>query len=110
MESLKEKFGVEVLDIKTRDKAGTLYGDKLFIDKEHSVIMPRRLSHIPHAILHFIGDTVFIADIPLLSTMKMEDAAKTLRKLGYTDIYAYYYKKGIEKMEPPQEENNANDQ
>ncbi len=99
MESLKEKFGIEVLDIKTRDRAGTIYGDKILIDKEHSHTMRKALSHIPHANLHFIGETVFIDMVPILTTMKIEDAVKGLQKNGYTDIYVYYYKKGIIKVD-----------
>ena len=99
MENLKEKFGIEVLDIRTRDRAGTIYGDKVFIDKEHSHIMRKELSHIPHAILHFIGETVFVDMVPILTTMKAEEAVKGLEKNGYTDIYIYYYKKGIVKVD-----------
>ena len=60
MENLKDKYNVEILDISTRDNAGMLYGNELFINKTHTLAMKKGMAR-KRAFLHFIRRYVPIA-------------------------------------------------
>ena len=104
--SLQEKFGIEVLDFPTRDNAGLIVADKIYINeshngatkaycKEHSHNL--NLLQDKHSYLHFIKDNVFIDMNKILTNMDINQVINIIKRdlPGYT-IWKYYYKKYIE--------------
>lgn len=117
MESLKEIFDVETLDVGTRTLAGFLIDGKIYLCREHMQAVRQfnwerqraklenvDLMKLKHATLHIILDkgkrTIFIDRVPLFTNMPNEEVVKQILKQYKKpcDIYEYNYKRGIELL------------
>ena len=107
--SLQEKFGIEALDFPTRDNAGLIIANKIYINNSHNGATKAyckehkknlNLLHDEHSYIHFIGKNVFIDMNKILTNMDINKIVNILRRdLPEYTIWKYYYKKYIETID-----------
>lgn len=107
VESLKQKFGIEVLDIKTRTLAGFYLDGKIYIAKTHTAALRKHgkeLLETKRATLHIILDKgrriFFIETNTMLTNVKMETVIEQIKKQYKKpfNVYAYTYKDKIKTL------------
>ena len=97
-------FGINHLDVQTRDYAGIIVEDKLFLDLTHSAIMNKKKEHKTdnifrklHAFLHYKKvnnkHIYFIEANSILTNMETKDIINCLLKYNPDEIYLYARKK-----------------
>jgi hypothetical protein len=107
IESLKEKFGIETLDIKTRTLAGFYLDGKIYIAKTHISALRKygkEMANAKRATLHIILDKgkriFFIETNVVLTNVKMETVIEQIKKQYNKpfEAYAYTYKDQIKTL------------
>ena len=94
---LKDMFNVSYLDAGTRDKAGMIIEDKIYLETEHIHAFGnykkdtgKNAFKAPRVPFHVIDNNIFIDMIPIFATMPAYDAFNILEeKMENYNIYMY---------------------
>ena len=93
--SLEDMFNVSYLDASTRDKAGMIIEDKIYLESEHIHAFGtykkdtgKNAFKAPRVPFHVIDNNIFIDMIPIFATMPAYDAFNILEeKMENYNIY-----------------------
>jgi hypothetical protein len=94
---LEDTFHVSYLDASTRDKAGMIIEDKIYLETEHIHAFGtykkdtgKNAFQAPRVPFHVIDNNIFIDMIPIFATMPAYDAFNILeKKMEDYNIYMY---------------------